>query len=112
VGSAPIVAKLVGGHWVRAGTGVFNAAYGPGNWIAEQAGTMSQSGPDATTLTISGGKAAVTVHNATDFSWAPADGAGPAAAGVASGLNVNAGTHDDGLVAGQLEVLRRVGRQP
>jgi eukaryotic-like serine/threonine-protein kinase len=86
--AAPIVCKLSGGTWVRAGTGVFQAAYGPGQWLAEIAGTTGGNGGAPTALTISGGAisggaipggaipggatpAPVTVPSVTTFAWAP-----------------------------------------
>jgi eukaryotic-like serine/threonine-protein kinase len=96
--AAPIVCKLSGGTWVPAGTGVFQAAYGPGTWLAEIAGTTGQNGGAPTTLTITGGAssggassggassggatsggassggaapASATVPSVTAFAWAP-----------------------------------------
>ncbi len=71
--AAPIVCKLSGGTWVRAGAGVFQAAYGPGQWLAEIAGTTDKNGGAPTALTISGGAApaSVTVPSVTAFAWAP-----------------------------------------
>jgi hypothetical protein len=82
------VCKLSGGAWVRAGAGVFQAAYGPGQWLAEIAGTTDQNGGAPATLTISGGAsssgagssgagssgaghAVVTVPSVSAFAWAP-----------------------------------------
>jgi hypothetical protein len=72
--AAPIVCKLVGGVWVKAGKGVFQAAYGPGNWLAEQTGvTNAKDFLAPQTLTISDGGAItpITVPDVTNFAWAP-----------------------------------------
>jgi len=70
--AVPVVCKLAGGTWVKVGTGVFQAAYGPGNWLAQETGSISNY-VDATTLTISGGTGTtpVTVRSASVFAWAP-----------------------------------------
>jgi hypothetical protein len=58
--AVPTVVKLQGGSWVKAGTGVFQAAYGPGNWEATFDGSI-KSYLDAVTLTISGGSSHVSL---------------------------------------------------
>jgi serine/threonine-protein kinase len=107
-GVAPIVVKLSGSNWMPAGRGVFRAAYGPGSWLAEKAGVTTQglAGPAALTISDGTAVAPVTVPDVTSaalaytdiFAWAP-------------GLQVDAGAHDDGAVARELEVLGGVGRQ-
>jgi hypothetical protein len=74
-GYKPIVCKLVDGSWVKTGSGVFKASYGPGNWLAQATGTTGTAlGGNRMTLTLSGGKAPVTVPGASDFAWAPSHG--------------------------------------
>jgi RNA polymerase sigma factor (sigma-70 family) len=72
-GITPIVYKLSGGSWVQTGRGIFQSAYGPGNWLAEKAGVTIQNGAAPATMTISDGtgKTPVTVPNADSFAWAP-----------------------------------------
>jgi hypothetical protein len=72
-GVTPIVCKLSGGNWVPTGHGVFQAAYGPGNWLAEETGVTAQNGLAPATLTISDGTGTipVTIPNAYSFTWAP-----------------------------------------
>jgi hypothetical protein len=70
--AVPIVVKLEGGTWVQAGTGVFQAAYGPGSWLAQEVGRIAQN-VDSVTLTVSDGKSPVSVNagGLTGFAWAP-----------------------------------------
>jgi hypothetical protein len=73
-GVTPIVYKLSGGSWVQTtGRGVFRAAYGPGNWLAEEVGVTVGNGLAPATLTISDGTGTtpVTVPHADSFAWAP-----------------------------------------
>jgi hypothetical protein len=70
--TAPVVCKLSGGAWVRAGTGVFQAAYGPGKWLAEVAGATDGNGGAPAAVTISGGAGPVTVPDVITLAWAPA----------------------------------------
>jgi hypothetical protein len=71
-GVTSTVCKLSGGSWVPAGRGVFQAAYGPGNWLAEESGVTGQNGFLPETMTISDGTGAtpVTVSNVSAFAWA------------------------------------------
>jgi hypothetical protein len=66
------VVKLQGGSWVTTGTGVYQAAYGPGGWVAEMTGTWTPAGPPKS-LTISGGPGTtpVTIPDVSSFAWAP-----------------------------------------
>jgi hypothetical protein len=68
--SIPIVCTLEGGAWVKTGTGVSRAAYGPGNWLAELTGPMDGYGPSRT-LTITGGTTPATITDVSAFAWAP-----------------------------------------
>jgi len=70
--AVPIVCKLEGSTWVTVGTGIFQAAYGPGDWLAEETGRISNY-LDATTLTVSDGTGTTpaTVRNTSVFAWAP-----------------------------------------
>jgi hypothetical protein len=73
-GATPTVVKLAGGAWVAAGTGVLRAAYGPGDWLAEQTGTTPTANDEGTSLTISDGAGTTPVKVAapvTNFAWAP-----------------------------------------
>jgi hypothetical protein len=72
-GVTPTVCKLSGGSWVPTGRGVFQAAYGPGNWLAEESGVTDQNGYHTENLSISHGTgtANVTVPNVSAFTWAP-----------------------------------------
>jgi hypothetical protein len=67
---APVVCKLVNGAWVKTGSGVFQASYGPGNWLVEYAGVMG-SDEAQRTFTISNGVSRTTVSNVIGFAWAP-----------------------------------------
>jgi tRNA A-37 threonylcarbamoyl transferase component Bud32 len=71
--TAPVVCKLAGTTWVPAGTGVFQAAYGPGHWLAEETGVSDQAGAASQTLTISDGPGTTpaTVTGVTGFAWEP-----------------------------------------
>jgi hypothetical protein len=70
--TASVVCKLVGTTWVRVGTGVFQAAYGPGHWLAEQSGVSDQTGASPQTLTISDGSATTaTAPDVIAFAWEP-----------------------------------------
>ena len=68
-GVAPVVCKLVNGTWVKTGSGVFQAAYGPGNWLAEETGMTGQDGPEHS-LTISNGSSRTTIAGVLGFAWA------------------------------------------
>jgi hypothetical protein len=72
-GITPTVCKLSGGTWVPTGHGVFQAAYGPGNWLAEESGVTGQNDSNPGTLSISDGAGTppVTVSNVSAFTWAP-----------------------------------------
>jgi hypothetical protein len=71
-GAVPIVCELSGGSWVKTGIGVFQAAYGPDGWLAEQTGVMAPASlTDTHALTITGGSAPVTIPNVAAFAWAP-----------------------------------------
>jgi hypothetical protein len=69
---SPTVVKLEGSSWVPTGSGVFRAAYGPGDWVAEMKGILTPAG-QPTSLTISGGPGTspVTVPDVSGFAWAP-----------------------------------------
>jgi hypothetical protein len=69
----PIVCKPAGGSWVKTGSGIVQAAYGPGNWLAEVTDLQSEIVGNPATMTISDGAKtpAVTVPNVTAFAWAP-----------------------------------------
>jgi hypothetical protein len=71
----PTVVKLQDGTWVKAGSGVFRVAYGPGNWQATFTGRIA-SYLDAVSITVSGqaGKKSATVStmSVTPFAWSPA----------------------------------------
>jgi eukaryotic-like serine/threonine-protein kinase len=71
-GAAPTVVKLSGGSWVKAGSGIIQAAYGPGKWLAEQVGTTPIANSPGYSLTISGGTGTtpVTVQSVVAFAWA------------------------------------------
>ena len=66
----PVVCKLVNGVWVKTGSGVFQAGYGPGNWLVEDTGVMGNDGPQQT-FTLSNGVSRTTVTNVIGFVWAP-----------------------------------------
>jgi eukaryotic-like serine/threonine-protein kinase len=66
----PVVYKLVGGQWVRAGEGASQAAYAYGGWLAQQSGPAS-SGSTIAPLVISHGTTTITVPDVTTFAWAP-----------------------------------------
>jgi hypothetical protein len=72
-GVAPVVCKLTGGTWVQTTTGIFQASYGPGNWLAKVTGVTGQNETTPQDLTISSGAGTtpLTITNATDFAWAP-----------------------------------------
>jgi hypothetical protein len=73
--AAPIVCKLDGTQWVRTGSGVFRAAYGPGNWLAEQVGVtdaLNALAPQPLLISAGAGTVSVTVSDVTAFAWAPA----------------------------------------
>jgi eukaryotic-like serine/threonine-protein kinase len=72
-GITPIVCKLSGGNWVPMGRGVFQAAYGPGKWLAEEAGVTVQNDfhPEALAISDGIGTTSVTVPNVDSFAWAP-----------------------------------------
>ena len=86
-GVTPIVCKLSGGSWVPTGRGVFQAAYGPGNWLAEDAGVTTQSNIAPATMAISDGTGTtpVTVPNVDSFAWAPSASSGEPSGAVPSG---------------------------
>jgi serine/threonine-protein kinase len=73
VGATPTVFTLSNGTWVAVGSGAFQAAYGPGSWLAEITGVTGQNDASPTTLTISDGPgtAQFTVPGVTAFAWAP-----------------------------------------
>jgi hypothetical protein len=86
-GVTPIVCKLSGGSWVPTGRGVFQAAYGPGSWLAEDAGVTTQNDFAPATMAISDGTGMtpVTVPNADSFAWAPSASSGAPSGAVPSG---------------------------
>ena len=69
--AVPTVVKLRGGSWVKAGTGVFQAAYGPGNWAATYSGSI-RSYVKVASLTISNGSLHVSFPGQVgSFAWEP-----------------------------------------
>jgi serine/threonine-protein kinase len=73
-GVAPVVCKLSGDSWVKTGSGIFRAAYGPGTWQAEETGVTVIANSPGRSLTISEGTRTtpVTVSGGvTAFAWAP-----------------------------------------
>ena len=71
-GAAPADCVLAGGRWVKTGSGVLQAQYGPGRWVAETRGTPATGGPEAFPLTISDGSSVrATVSDVSVFAWAP-----------------------------------------
>jgi hypothetical protein len=72
-GATPTVVKLSAGRWVKTGSGIFQAAYGPGKWLAEQVGTTPIANSPGYSLTVSGGAGTtpVTVQSVVAFAWAP-----------------------------------------
>jgi hypothetical protein len=73
-GATPTVYKLAGGHWVKAGNGTFEEAYGPGSWAATTSGALSAGTEELDspmTMTISDGSSHATVPSVSDFTWAP-----------------------------------------
>lgn len=73
VGYLPIVCKLVNGTWVKTGSsGVFQASYGPGSWVAELTGPTTQDGTAPTTVTVTVGTSPFTISGVTALAgWAP-----------------------------------------
>jgi hypothetical protein len=67
------VVKLQGRNWVKAGTGIYQAAYGPSGWVAEITGSINPSGPPRNlTVSCGPGTTSVTIPDVSGFAWAPA----------------------------------------
>ena len=60
------------GRWVQAGTGMIQADYAPGGWLAELTGTIEYASQAAYQLTLSHGKTTTTIPGVTSFTWSPA----------------------------------------
>lgn len=72
--ATPIVCKLAGGRWVKAGQDVIQSGYAPGGWLAQQSGAVTSTDGSAGgtySLTISHGRTTITIPGVTAFAWAP-----------------------------------------
>jgi hypothetical protein len=72
----PTVYRLEAGRWIKAGSGVIDAQYGPGGWRATLAGKvisgpLGLSGYADSTLIMSHGSSRTSIRDVTAFAWAP-----------------------------------------